>query len=96
MVCAGYKMAAGRLVQDFFWAKSEHLGMARPGPFYGCIDGIAQFRGVISMTRSPAATRNGGFAGRASYFNFNLVPWSFRRFVVRMGPNGRCAQPQIN
>ena len=34
LICAGYKWLLGPFGTGFFWAKSEHLSMMRPGPFY--------------------------------------------------------------
>src|SRR6267143_6079966 len=34
MVSAGYKWLLGPFGTGFFWVKSEHLGMVRPGPFH--------------------------------------------------------------
>src|SRR6266850_2377776 len=34
LVCAGYKWLLGPFGTGFFWVKSEHLNMVRPGPFY--------------------------------------------------------------
>src|SRR5260370_7945914 len=34
IVSAGYKWLLGPFGTGFFWVKSEHLGVVRPGPFY--------------------------------------------------------------
>src|SRR5256886_9735735 len=34
LVSAGYKWLLSPFGTGFFWAKSEHLGLVRPGPFY--------------------------------------------------------------
>src|SRR5216683_8059309 len=39
LVCAGYKWLLSPYGTGFFWAKSEHLDIVRPGPFYWTAQG---------------------------------------------------------
>jgi len=89
MVCAGYKWLLGPFGTGFFWAKSEHLGMARPGPFYWmALMGSHNFAALNFDDPKPAANaKRWDSPEGASYFNFNLVAMDVSvDFVVRMGP----------
>jgi len=89
LVCAGYKWLLGPFGTGFFWIKSEHLGMMRPGPFYW----LAALSSDNFSALNLADPKPGANAKRwdspewASYFNFNLVALDGSvDFVVRMGP----------
>jgi len=89
IVSAGYKWLLGPFGTGFFWAKSEHLGMVRPGPFYW----LAALSSDNFAALNLADPKPGVNAKRwdspewASYFNLNLVAMDTSvDFVVRMGP----------
>ncbi len=89
IVSAGYKWLLGPFGTGFFWAKSEHLGMMRPGPFYW----LAALSSDNFSALNLADPKPGANAKRwdspewASYFNLNLVAMDTSvDFVVRMGP----------
>jgi selenocysteine lyase/cysteine desulfurase len=89
IVSAGYKWLLGPFGTGFFWAKSEHLGMLRPGPFYW----LAALSSDNFSALNLADPKPGVNAKRwdspewASYFNLNLVAMDTSvDFVVRMGP----------
>jgi cysteine desulfurase/selenocysteine lyase len=89
IVSAGYKWLLGPFGTGFFWVKSEHLGMVRPGPFYW----LAALTSDNFSTMNLADPKPGPSAQRwdspewASYFNFNLVALDVSvDFVLRMGP----------
>jgi len=89
MVCAGYKWLLGPFGTGFFWAKSEHLGMMRPGPFYWmALMGSHNFAALNFDDPKPAANAKRWDSPEwASYFNFNLAAMDVSvDFVVRMGP----------
>src|SRR3989440_12156876 len=55
LVSAGYKWLLSPFGTGFFWAKSEHLGLVRPGPFYWmAVAGAAQLRAVNFREPQPA------------------------------------------
>src|SRR6202521_529781 len=89
MVCAGYKWLLGPFGTGFFWAKSEHLGIVRPGPFYWmAVEGSDNFAALNfeDPKAAPSAKRWDTPEG-ARYFNFNLAAMDVSvDFVVRMGP----------
>src|SRR5260370_12027119 len=74
MVCAGYKWLLGPFGTGFFWAKSEHLGMMRPGPFYWmALMGSHNFAALNFDDPKPAANaKRWDSPEGASYFNLNL------------------------
>jgi selenocysteine lyase/cysteine desulfurase len=89
IVSAGYKWLLGPFGTGFFWTKSEHLGMVRPGPFYW----LAALSSDNFAALNLADPKPGVNAKRwdspewASYFNLNLVAMDTSvDFVVRMGP----------
>jgi selenocysteine lyase/cysteine desulfurase len=89
IVSASYKWLLGPFGTGFFWAKSEHLGMMRPGPFYW----LAALSSDNFSALNLADPKPGANAKRwdspewASYFNLNLVAMDTSvDFVVRMGP----------
>lgn len=89
MVCAGYKWLLGPFGTGFFWAKSEHLGIVRPGPFnWMAVEGSDNFAALNFEDPKPAASAKRWDAPEwASYFNFNLAAMDVSvDFVVRMGP----------
>jgi len=89
IVSAGYKWLLGPFGTGFFWAKSEHLGMVRPGPFYWmALMESHNFAAMNFHDPKPAANAKRWDAPEsASYFNFNLVALDASvDFVVRMGP----------
>jgi len=89
MVCAGYKWLLGPFGTGFFWAKSEHLGIVRPGPFnWMAVEGSHNFAALNFADPKPAANAKRWDSPEwASYFNFNLVAMDVSvDFVVRMGP----------
>ena len=88
MVCAGYKWLLGPFGTGFFWAKSEHIGNMRPGPFYWmAVAGSHNFSSLAFDDPKPApAAKRWDTAEAASYFNFNLVAMDVSlEFVVRVG-----------
>ncbi len=88
MVCAGYKWLLGPFGTGFFWAKSEHLGIVRPGPFnWMAVEGSHNFAALNFEDPKPAANAKRWDSPEwASYFNFNLVAMDVSvDFVVRMG-----------
>jgi len=89
MVCAGYKWLLGPFGTGFFGAKSEHLGIIRPGPFnWMAVEGSHNFAALNFADPKPAANAKRWDSPEwASYFNFNLVAMDVSvDFVVRMGP----------
>jgi len=89
IVSAGYKWLLGPFGTGFFWAKSEHLGKVRPGPFYWlALMGSHNFAALHFDEPKPAANaKRWDSPESASYYNFNLVAMDASvDFVVRMGP----------
>ena len=89
LVCAGYKWLLSPFGTGFFWVKSEHLNMVRPGPFYWmAVAGSDNFAALNFEDPKPAASAKRWDAPEwASYFNFNLAAMDTSvDFVVRMGP----------
>jgi cysteine desulfurase/selenocysteine lyase len=89
IVSAGYKWLLGPFGTGFFWAKSEHLVMVRPGPFYWmALMGSHNFAAMNFEDAKPAANaKRWDSPEGASYFNFNLVAMDASvDFVVRTGP----------
>ena len=89
MVCAGYKWLLGPFGTGFFWAKSAHLGIIRPGPFnWMAVEGSHNFAALNFEDPKPGASAKRWDSPEwASYFNFNLVAMDVSvDFVVRMGP----------
>jgi len=89
IVSAGYKWLLGPFGTGFFWVKSEHLGMVRPGPFYWmAVMGSDNFAALNFEDPKPAANAKRWDSPEwASYFNFNLAAMDVSvDFVVRMGP----------
>jgi len=89
IVSAGYKWLLGPFGTGFFWAKSEHLSMVRPGPFYWmALMGSNNFAALNLEAAKPAANaKRWDSPEAASYYNFNLVAMDASvDFVVRTGP----------
>jgi selenocysteine lyase/cysteine desulfurase len=89
VVSAGYKWLLGPFGTGFFWVKSEHLQMVRPGPFYWmAVAGSDNFAALNFDDPKPAPSAKRWDAPEwASYFNFNLVAMDVSvGFVERMGP----------
>src|SRR6059036_3293462 len=89
VVSAGYKWLLSPFGTGFFWAKSEHLGLVRPGPFYWmAVAGSDNFAALNFEDPQPAANAKRWDSPEwASYFNFNLAAMDTSvDFVVRMGP----------
>ncbi len=89
LVSAGYKWLLGPFGTGFFWAKSNHIGIMRPGPFYWmAVAGSDNFASLSFDDPKPAPSAKRWDAPEwASYFNFNLVAMDVSvDFVVRMGP----------
>ena len=89
IVSAGYKWLLGPFGTGFFWAKSEHLAMVRPGPFYWmALMGSHNFDAMNFEDPKPGPSAKRWDAPEsASYFNFNLVAMDASvDFVLRMGP----------
>jgi cysteine desulfurase / selenocysteine lyase len=89
IVSAGYKWLLGPFGTGFFWMKSEHLKMVRPGPFYWmAVAGSNNFAALNFEDAKPelSAKRWDSPEG-ASYYNLNLVAMDASvDFVVRTGP----------
>ena len=89
IVSAGYKWLLGPFGTGFFWVKSEHLAMVRPGPFYWmAVKGSDNFSALNFDDPKPGANaKRWDSPESASYFNFNLVAMDVSvDFVLRMGP----------
>ena len=89
MVSAGYKWLLGPFGTGFFWVKSEHLGMVRPGPFYWMAALSSHSFSALNLADPKPATSAQRWDSPewTSYFNFNLAAMDVSvDFVVRMGP----------
>ncbi len=89
IVSAGYKWLLGPFGTGFFWAKSGHLAMVRPGPFYWmAVAGSHNFAALNFENPKPSASAHRWDSPEwASYFNFNLAAMDTSvDFVARMGP----------
>jgi cysteine desulfurase / selenocysteine lyase len=89
IVSAGYKWLLGPFGTGFFWMKSGHLAMVRPGPFYWmAVAGSDNFAALNFEDAKPeASAKRWDSPEGASYFNFNLVAMDASvDFVVRTGP----------
>jgi selenocysteine lyase/cysteine desulfurase len=89
LVCAGYKWLLSPFGTGFFWVKSEHLNIVRPGPFYWmAVAGSDNFAALNFDDPKPAASAKRWDSPEwASYFNFNLAAMDVSvDFVLRMGP----------
>jgi cysteine desulfurase/selenocysteine lyase len=89
MVSAGYKWLLGPFGTGFFWVKSEHLGMVRPGPFYWLAALSSDSFSALNLAdpKPAASAQRWDSPEWASHYNFNLVAMDASvDFVVRMGP----------
>jgi len=89
IVSAGYKWLLSPFGTGFFWSKSEHLKIIRPGPFYWmAVAGSDNFAALNFDDPKPAASAKRWDSPEwASYFNFNLAAMDVSvDFVLRMGP----------
>lgn len=89
LVCAGYKWLLSPFGTGFFWIKSEHLSIVRPGPFYWmAVAGSDNFASLSFDDPKPApSAKRWDSPEWASYFNLNLATMDASvDFVVRMGP----------
>ena len=89
ILSAGYKWLLGPFGTGFFWIKSEHLKMIRPGPFYWmAVEGSDNFAALNFEDPKPAPNAKRWDAPEwASHFNFNLAAMDASvDFVLRMGP----------
>ena len=89
LVSAGYKWLLSPFGTGFFWIKSEHLSMVRPGPFYWmALPGSENFAALNFEDPKPAHSAKRWDAPEwASYYNLNLVTMDASvEFVSRIGP----------
>jgi len=89
IVSAGYKWLLGPFGTGFFWAKSEHLAVVRPGPFYWmAVAGSENFAALNFEDPKPAeSAKRWDSPEWASYFNFNLAAMDTSvDFVERIEP----------
>src|SRR6266481_379724 len=89
IVSAGYKWLLSPFGTGFFWVKSEHLAMVRPGPFYWmAVMGSDNFAALNFEDPKPSASAKRWDSPEwASYFNFNLAAMDVSvDFVVRLRP----------
>src|SRR5271169_6422146 len=89
LVCAGYKWLLSPWGTGFFWAKSEHLDAARPGPFYWMAQDTDSFSALNFVDPTPSRSAHRGDAAEAvTHFNFNLTAMDASvDFVLRVGPD---------
>jgi cysteine desulfurase/selenocysteine lyase len=87
LVSAGYKWLLGPFGTGFFWARSEHIANARPGPFYWMATGGADnFAALATENPKPGAdAKRWDAAETANYFNHAPFEASLE-FVLRAGP----------
>src|SRR6266513_4941460 len=72
LVSAGYKWLLSPYGTGFFWAKSEHLNMALPGPYYWTAQGTDSFFDLNFVEPKPSSgAKRWDAAEAATYFNFN-------------------------
>ena len=89
LVSAGYKWLLSPFGTGFFWAKSDHLQIVRPAPFYWmAVAGSDNFANLSFDDPQPVpSAKRWDSPEWASYFNFNLAAMDVSvDFVVRMGP----------
>jgi cysteine desulfurase / selenocysteine lyase len=87
LVSAGYKWLLGPFGTGFFWAKSEHIANARPGPFYWMATGGADNFAALSVDdpKPGADAKRWDAAETANYFNHAPFEAALE-FVLRAGP----------
>jgi selenocysteine lyase/cysteine desulfurase len=89
LICAGYKWLLGPFGTGFFWAKSEHIGKMRPGPFYWmALPGAENFSSLAVDDPKPVpGAKRWDTPEPASYYNFNLVAMDASTdFVLQVRP----------
>jgi len=88
LVGAGYKWLLSPYGTGFFWAKREHLTMARPGPFYWTAQATESFFDLNFVDPKPSTgAKRWDAAETATYFNFNLAAMNASvDLVSRVGP----------
>jgi selenocysteine lyase/cysteine desulfurase len=88
LVAAGYKWLLSPYGTGFFWAKSDHLKMALPGPFNWTAQGTDSFFDLNFVDPQPSASAKRWDAAEvATYFNFNLAAMNASvDLVLRVGP----------
>ncbi|MGD0735337.1 MAG: aminotransferase class V-fold PLP-dependent enzyme [Terracidiphilus sp.] len=88
LVCAGYKWLLGPWGTGFFWARSDQLDTARPGPFYWIAQGKDSFSALNFVDPTPFRSASRWDAAEAvTHFNFNLTAMDASvDFVLRVGP----------
>jgi cysteine desulfurase / selenocysteine lyase len=86
LVCAGYKWLLGPFGTGFFWAKNEHIGKLRPGPFYWmAAEGADNFSALAFADPKPAqAARRWDAAETANYYNLAALEAGLE-LVLRAG-----------
>jgi cysteine desulfurase/selenocysteine lyase len=87
LVSAGYKWLLGPFGTGFFWAKSEHIAKARPGPFYWMATGGADNFAALSFDdpKPGLNAKRWDAAETANYFNHAASDASLE-FVLHAGP----------
>jgi cysteine desulfurase/selenocysteine lyase len=87
LVSAGYKFLLGPFGTGFFWAKPEHVGNMRPGPFYWmAAKGVDNFASMDFANPTPAPSgKRWDAAETANYFNHAALEASVE-FVLQAGP----------
>jgi cysteine desulfurase / selenocysteine lyase len=87
LVSAGYKWLLGPFGTGFFWAKSNHIAIMRPGPFYWMATGGADnFAAMATSDPKPGAdAKRWDAAETANYFNHSALEASVE-FVLRATP----------
>jgi cysteine desulfurase / selenocysteine lyase len=88
LVAAGYKWLLSPYGTGFFWARSEHMNAARPGPYYWAAQGTDSFFELNLVDPEPSTSaKRWDAAEAATYFNFNLAAMNASvDFVLRVGP----------
>ena len=86
LVCAGYKWLLGPFGTGFFWAKHEHIGKMRPGPFYWmAVEGAENFADLAAAPMRPAdAARRWDAAETANYYDLAALEGGLE-LVLRAG-----------
>jgi cysteine desulfurase/selenocysteine lyase len=87
-VCAGYKWLLSPYGTGFFWVKSEHQDIGRPGPFSWTSQATDSFFALSFVDPKPSRSAKRWDSGEAAtYFNFNLAAMDASvDFVLRAGP----------
>jgi selenocysteine lyase/cysteine desulfurase len=88
LVCAGYKWLLSPYGTGFFWVKSEHQDIRRPGPFSWTSQATDSFFALSYVDPKPSRGAKRWDSGEAAtYFNFNLAAMDASvDFVLRAGP----------